>query len=195
MNSLFKKIVYKIALLVNNKRNEWRIGYLKYLYGDKFVVGENVVIRKGFSIIFLDNNPNSVVYLGDNVELRQNCTLTLMNGGVIEIGKGVFFNNSCSVTALNKVKIGDNTLFGEGVRIYDHNHLYKEGGLIKEQGFSIGEVSIGVNCWFGSNCVILNNVAVGNGVVVGANTTVFKSISDNVLIYNKANNIEVNYCK
>ena len=40
---------------------------------------------------------------------------------------------------------------------------------INEQGYSIGSVEIGNNCWIGSNVTILKDVRIGNGCIIGAN--------------------------
>lgn len=62
----------------------------------------------------------------------------------VKIGNSCFFNNGCSINANKSITIGDGTLFGENVKIYDHNHRFRERDiLIKEQGFTMGEIEIG----------------------------------------------------
>ena len=90
----------------------------------------------------------------------------LIRKGTVQIGDHVSFNNDCSITALNKVIIGSDTLFGEGVKIYDHNHRFrKQNGLIRLQDIKKGEVIIGRNCWICSNVVILPGANIGDGYV------------------------------
>ena len=84
--------------------------------------------------------------------------------GQLTIGKKCFFNHGCSINCMYKIIIGDDCIFGENVKIYDHNHNYKNNTLIREQGFSTNEVIIGNNCWIGSNVTILKNVHIGNNV-------------------------------
>ena len=132
---------------------------IKLIYRKRINIGNKLGIRKGFNII-----------IGKNAK--------------VTIGNGVFFNNYCSVNSLGEIMIGDDCIFGEGVKIYDHNHLYKSTENIKQQGFSIGQVKIGNNCWIGSNVTILNNVSIGNNVVVGANCLIYKSIPDNCIVKN-----------
>lgn len=45
--------------------------------------------------------------------------------GEVRIGDDVFFNNYCSLNAIDSISIGDGTVFGENVKVYDHNHCYK----------------------------------------------------------------------
>ena len=105
------------------------------------------------------------------------------------IGANCFFNNSCSLNCLSRVEIGENSIFGEGVKIYDHNHKHNfhDGRLkIERNEFSIGKVTIGKDCWIGSNVTILKGVTIGDNCIVGANTLIYKSIPPNSIVKSKA---------
>lgn len=118
--------------------------FYKIIYGRQIKFGKKVTFRKGFSLVIEDN-------------------------ATVEIGKGTFFNNYCSINAKNNIKIGENCLFGENVKIYDHNHIFKnEKVLIKNQGFKTGRIEIKNNCWIGSNVVILKDVYIDKNCVIGA---------------------------
>ena len=146
--------------ILNKVRTIIKIMWIKILYGKNFIIGNKIGISKGF-----------------NVKMNKDSN--------IKIGNGVFFNNYCSLNCLGTIKIGNNCIFGEGVKIYDHNHKYQKSNInIKEQGFSIGEVNIGDNCWIGSNVTILNNVSIGTNVVIGANCLIHKSIPNNSIVKN-----------
>lgn len=128
----------------------------------------------------------SRLIIGENVEIKRFCNFNIWNCEVI-IGNNVLFNNYCSLNALESIEIGSNTWFGEGVRIYDHNHCYKDSTKpFVDQGFSKGKVKIGNNVWIGSNSVILQNVEIGDNCVIGANNLIFKSIPPNTIV--KSNN-------
>lgn len=111
------------------------------------------------------------VNVGPGLSARRFCTF-VVNNGVLSIGKKVFFNQLCSVNCLSEIHIGDNTIFGEGVKIYDHNHRYDTGGLIRDSGFVFKDVDIGNNCWIGSNVCILAGAKIGDGCVIGAGSIV-----------------------
>lgn len=114
--------------------------------------------------------------------------------GILEIQKNVFFNNNCSITAREKISIGSNCIFGENVKIYDHNHEYKDKScLISKQGFSSEKVIIEEDCWIGSNVTILKGVHIGKHSVVGAGVIVYKDIPENSVIICKQELI--NLCK
>ncbi|MCR5756871.1 MAG: acyltransferase [Selenomonas sp.] len=130
----------------------------KLLYGNKIKIKSGFHVRKGFTL-FVDN------------------------GATVNIGKNVFFNRYCSINAMDNITIGDNCLFGENIKIYDHDHKFRNFDQpISKQGFRVAPINIGNNCWIGSNVIILKGVHIGNHVVVGAGCLITKDIPDNVLV-------------
>jgi acetyltransferase-like isoleucine patch superfamily enzyme len=139
--------------------SRFKMIFYKILYGSRLQVGKAVGFRRKFNII--------------------------IDGGQVTIGNNVFFNFDCTINCLGNVHIGDNCRFGENVKIYDHNHKFKDiNKPIPEQGMSIGKVTIGNNCWIGTNTVILKDVSVGDNVVIGAGCVIFKSIPSNHIVKN-----------
>lgn len=131
--------------------------FLKLIYGKKILISKNVTFRKSFSI--------AIEY-----------------DGKIQIGKNCFFNNYCSINSMASIKIGDNCIFGENVKIYDHNHRFNQKDkLIKNQGYSIAPIEIGKNCWIGSNVIILKGVKIGDNSVIGAGSIVKENIENNMI--------------
>ena len=129
-----------------------------------------------------------IVFHGDFVygkrfHMRRAFQLTIENGGRVVLGDDVFFNDFCALHARKSITIGDGTIFGENVRIYDHNHRFADPTTpIKDQGYSEAAVSIGKHCWIGSSVTILKGVTIGDNVVVGAGCVVVKDIPDNVIV-------------
>ena len=138
-------------------------GFLKILYGSRFTIGKHTTWRKHFSVMV-------------DVDAK------------VKIGSNCFFNNDCAINANKLVKIGDGTIFGENVKIYDHNHKFADSSTtIKEQGFSVGEVVIGSHCWIGSNVVILKGTIIGDNCVIGAGVVLSGEIKSNTIVKNKRN--------
>jgi len=138
-----------------------KIFFYKILYRNSFCCGKNVSFRKNFSLII--NSKDAKVKIGD----------------------GVFFNNNCSISCLSCIVVGANSIFGENVKIYDHNHIYKDLlNLIKLQGFTCDPIGIGSNCWIGSNVVILKGVNIGDGCVIGSGCVIYKDIESGSVIVN-----------
>lgn len=123
------------------------------------------------------------IYFGKKTTFRKDFSLMIGENGSVKIGDDCFFNNHCSVNSLQSVEIGDGSIFGEGVKIYDHNHRFRdpENG-IKEQGYSVSSVKIGAHCWIGSNVVVLKGATIGNNCVVGAGCIVSGNVPDNSIV-------------
>jgi len=141
---------------------------LKILYGNKIKMGKSLNFRKRFDVL-------------------------IDKSGKLIIGDYCFFNNDCSINCLGNIRIGDNCLFGENIKMYDHNHIFNDiNKNIKDQGYKIELIKIGKNCWIGSNVTILSNVIIGDNVVIGANCLIYKSIPSNSIIRSQNNFILTN---
>jgi acetyltransferase-like isoleucine patch superfamily enzyme len=110
------------------------------------------------------------------VKIRGSC-IFFCDGGLIKIADGVFINSSCHITSKSQITIGENTLLGEGIKIYDHDHELSKSFLANANSFEVSPVSIGKNCWIGSNVIILRGVSISDGVTIGAGAIVTKSIT------------------
>lgn len=138
---------------------------------------------------------NFQMTIGD-AKFSDYCFVRIRQDGELAIDSGVFFNAFCSVNCLGSIQIGRNTIFGEAVRIYDHNHKFRDVEAISKigygkQGYSIGNVKIGSGCWIGSNVVILKNVVVGDHVVIGAGCTLSNIEIPAHSIVRQANNLDI----
>jgi acetyltransferase-like isoleucine patch superfamily enzyme len=129
--------------------------------------------------------------IGKGSTWRGGFSLMIDQGAQVNIGNACFFNNGCSINANGRITIGDGSLFGENVKIYDHNHRFRNKDVsIKEQGFSVDQVEIGSHTWIGSNTVILKGTKIGDNCTIGAGCVVSGEVpsgtmvrSDNMLIY------------
>ena len=101
----------------------------------------------------------------------------------IVLGKNVapYFANSghCYIQGINKVIIGDYTMFAPGVKIISANHSKTD---FSQHDKSMGPVIIGDYCWIGANAIILPGVTLGKHVIVAAGSVVTKSYGDNVVL-------------
>lgn len=122
-----------------------------------------------------------------SVMFRRRFEISVWSGGRISIGKRVFFNQGCSVVSRGaSITIGDGTVFGENVKIYDHNHQYKNVSRpVEEQGYTSAAVRIGKSCWIGSNVAILKGVTVGDHSVIGAGCIIHKDVPPNTVVVNR----------
>ncbi len=123
------------------------------------------------------------IKIGKKTTWRDGFHISIEEGGQIEIGERCFFNHHCSINAMLSVKIGDGTIFGENVHIYDHNHRFHNAGeLIKNQGYKKQETVIGKHCWLGTNVVVLKGVTIGDYCVIGAGAVVREDVPEGTVL-------------
>lgn len=162
------------------------------------LLGISIKAKGRFSIAsrtrFKIYNKNAKISFGSKSYIRSNCSF-VVGEGTLKIGDRFFMNNYSSINCLESIEIGDDCLFGEGVKLYDHNYDYKDTRQIpvNKKGHLKGPIKIGDNCWLGSNTTVLMNVTIGNNVIIGANNLVFKDIPDNTIVVAKQEVITRSY--
>jgi lipopolysaccharide O-acetyltransferase len=103
---------------------------------------------------------------------------------IIEIGNRVGFSRGVHISAINKIIIGNDVLFGSHVFISDHNHgaysgdeqSYPHTPPSKRSLISRGAVIIEDNVWFGDNVNVVGPLRVGYGAVIAANSVLRKDV-------------------
>lgn len=138
---------------------------------------------------------SGTIVMESGVEIRGNTILNVSGNGKIFLGEKVFINDGCKINCHEGVSIGDGTIVGQNVLIYDHDHDYKSGVEKKREKFITDKIFIGRNVWIGSGVIILKGVVIGDNAVIGAGTVVKKNVERNHLIYNKTDIVErkINY--
>jgi len=170
LKNSFKKIVLKYFFKTFQFGNSIYFGKNISVYDDSIFfcsIDDNSYFRGEFNFIFFSVSPSA-------------------KQPILEIGKQCFFNLYCSISVGNgKVSIGNNCLFGENVKIYNHNHIFNKKDLfIFEQGFSFEDIIIGNNVWIGSNVLILKGAQIEDNCVISAGSIVKEHIAKNSLFIN-----------
>ena len=139
-------------------------------------------IKQIIRIFLIKINYGKQIYIGTKFSFRKGLSIQLGKNAKIKIGNNVFMNNFCSINSLDYIEIGDDCIFGEGIKIYDHDHVFNKKGLIRKSGFKTSKVIIGKNCWIGSNVIILKGAQIGNNCVIGAGCIIDEKIEDNCIV-------------
>lgn len=174
------KFALRLILYFIRLRTRLELAVLRKKHGVK--IDPSFKMGEGSSINARDGHGKLVI--GRHVATRRNFSLLIYPGASCTIGDNVFFNSYCSVNCLDEIEIGSNTMFGESVKFYDHNHAFDRGATIAidRDKFRKAKITVGNNCWIGSNVTILMGVTIGDNVVIGANCLIRKSIPANSVV-------------
>ena len=130
------------------------------------------------------------IEIGKRFSARRNLSIRLTKGN-IKIGDNVFFNQGVSINCHKSISIGDDCLFGESVKLYDHNHCFSKSESVRKQGFSSSAIIIGENVWLGSDVIVLKGVTIGRNSVVSAGTVVDINVPANTILKRNGAFIEI----
>lgn len=148
----------------------------------KIFEGITYFINTKLKILYWKLKYGKRIKIGKNLKLRKNVIININKGGSLIIGDNNFFNNNCSINCHKRIEIGDNNLFGDAVKLYDHNHVFNDKSVNMKKTFNYGDIKIGNDNWIASNVVILRNTELQNNNVVAAGVVLNgKFDSDNVI--------------
>lgn len=131
---------------------------------------------------------NSFLSIQKHVNVRKGCKISVHEEGQLKIEEGVSFNYNCIITAYNKILIGEGTIIGSNVCIYDHDHEFGKGVNIHEGKYKMDSVIIGKNVWIGANTVLLRGTNIGDNCVIAAGSIVKGEMESNTLLIQKRKN-------
>ena len=120
-------------------------------------------------------NQGGRVKIGNNLHTVDNTFLKVIKGE-LKIGNNVFFNNNVSITALEKIYIGNSVTIANNVVIVDHDHSQDKGQ------FTSNPVIIEDGVWIGANAVVLKDVHIGAKAIVAAGAVVTKDVPGGVVV-------------
>ena len=164
----------KLVFRVRDYLNEVRLG----------INLQEKIIQDGTWNVFQINNKADLI-VGSNVICRNFENFHVSSGKLI-LHDGVFVNNSCSFNCMERIEVGNGTMMGEGVRFYDHDHVYTAEKIEKWQ-WTTAPIRVGRDCWIGSNVTILKGVTIGDNAIIGAGCLIRNDIPSNSMVYNDGN--------
>jgi Acetyltransferase (isoleucine patch superfamily) len=168
--SVVSKVFHKLGCFVTTIVSKCR-------WGKRLSIDGLLKKRHDTQIIISDGGK---MILGKGIRFQRNVSLTATDRGTLKIGNNVSFNRNCIIISRENITIGDDVIFGPGVTIYDHDHIFSYDGIMDE--YKYGSVEIEKGCWIASNVIILRNTHIGEGCVIGAGAIVKGEVPPHSLV-------------
>ncbi len=137
-------------------------------------------LRFDRKLVFRVEGSSCTVQIGDEAESNGTSTLVVGAQGALKIGSHVYLNDGVMISCLGHVEIGDYTLIGPQVNIFDNNHLFGPQGVSRE--CKPGRVTVGRNCWIAANVILLDGTCIGDNCVIGAGCVIKGNVPDGTIV-------------
>ena len=116
------------------------------------------------------------VWIGDGTKIR-------CHEGVVEIGSKTVMGQECTISAYQRVRIGEQCVIADRAMFIDFDHgVVEVERSIREQGIYKRDVEVGSNVWIGYGACVLRGVRVGDNSIVGTNSVVTKDVPANAVV-------------
>jgi acetyltransferase-like isoleucine patch superfamily enzyme len=116
------------------------------------------------------------VWIGDGTKIR-------CHEGVVEIGDKTVFGQECTISAYQRVRIGEQCVIADRAMFIDFDHGMSEVERpIRVQGIYKRDTVVGSNVWIGYGACVLRGVRVGDNSVIGTNAVVTKDVPANAVV-------------
>ncbi|HZO05875.1 MAG TPA: acyltransferase [Solirubrobacterales bacterium] len=116
------------------------------------------------------------VWIGDGSKIR-------CHEGEVEIGRKTVMGQECTISAYQRVKIGEQCVIADRAMFIDFDHgVVEVERPIRLQGIYKRDVEVGSNVWIGYGACVLRGVRVGDNAVIGTNAVVTKDVPANAVV-------------
>jgi len=116
------------------------------------------------------------VWIGDKSKIR-------CHEGVVEIGAKTVIGQECTISAYQRVRIGEQCVIADRAMFIDFDHgVVEVERPIRLQGIYKRDVEVGSNVWIGYGACILRGVRVGDNAVIGTNSVVTRDVPANAVV-------------
>jgi acetyltransferase-like isoleucine patch superfamily enzyme len=143
----------------------WRTDGMLFLGPDlQLQIGRGAEIRFG-----------RFVWLGHGTKIR-------CHEGRVEIGAKTVLGQECTISAYQRVRIGQQCVIADRVMLIDFDHNVTDSEQpVRKQGIYKRDVVVGSNVWIGYGVQILRGVIIGDNAIIGAGSVVTRDIPANAV--------------
>jgi acetyltransferase-like isoleucine patch superfamily enzyme len=162
----YARMLVRLALLKLRHRGRLRTDGLCFVCpGVKLELGRRATLRIG-----------RWAWIGHATKIR-------VHEGEVRIGAKTVIGQECTISAYQRVRIGEQCVIADRAMFIDFDHgVVEVERSIREQGIYKRDVEVGSNVWIGYGACILRGVRIGDNSIVGSNAVVTKDVPANAVV-------------
>jgi acetyltransferase-like isoleucine patch superfamily enzyme len=168
LNRQYGRLLWRYAWrrLLTQAGRRWRTdGFVFFGRRLELEIGRKGTIRFGH-----------FVWIGDGSKIR-------CHEGEVEIGRKTVIGQDCTISAYQRVRIGEQCVIADRSMFIDFDHgIVEVERPIRLQGIYKRDVVVGSNVWIGYGACVLRGVSVGDNSVIGTNSVVTKDVPANAVV-------------
>lgn len=115
---------------------------------------------------------NSRIHLGKGILINSDCYISSTSGGLLVLGDMVGINRNNMIICHDNIYVGNNTIIGPNVCIYDHDHFFNVQEGVTRNKYKTAPIKIGSNCWIGAGSIILRGSTIGDNCLIAAGSII-----------------------
>jgi acetyltransferase-like isoleucine patch superfamily enzyme len=116
------------------------------------------------------------VWIGDGTKIR-------CHEGEVIIGDKTVLGQECTISAYQRVRIGQQCVIADRAMFIDFDHAVTEVERpVRVQGIYKRDTVVGSNVWVGYGACVLRGVRVGDNSVIGTNSVVTRDVPANAVV-------------
>jgi acetyltransferase-like isoleucine patch superfamily enzyme len=187
-----QRLVTALADLVSAVGRRGRVAQVWRTFDRRAAIGESCLL--GLSAWCVNEGSRDRIRIGAGTACRGVLRRERFGNGEISIGRDVYIGDDCLLSCCERISIGDFTLLGHGVQIFDNNshpidadartadwlRLARATPRIAEQ-IERAPVEIGAHVWIGFSSIVLKGVTIGEGAIVAAGSIVTSDVEAHML--------------
>jgi acetyltransferase-like isoleucine patch superfamily enzyme len=168
LNAKYGRLLWRYLWrrLLTTAGRRWRTGGMLFLGRRlELQIGRKGEIRFG-----------RFVWIGDGTKIR-------CHEGVVEIGDKTVLGQECTISAYQRVRIGEQCVIADRAMFIDFDHgVVDVERPIRQQGIYKRDTIVGSNVWIGYGACILRGVRVGDNAIIGTNSVVTGDVPANGVV-------------
>ena len=115
------------------------------------------------------------VWIGAGTKIR-------CHEGRVEIGAKTVLGQECTISAYQRVRIGEQCVVADRAMFIDFDHVVDDPEQpVRLQGIYKRDVIVGSNVWIGYGAQILRGVRIGDNAIIGSGSVVTRDIPANAV--------------